>query len=80
MKKIILMFSLIVSGVALAQSDNIYVYDEPELTTMDVGDNPAGPGDPVNSSPIDQYIPVLLLFATALTFAYANKKRLTENN
>ncbi|MCX8523522.1 hypothetical protein OF897_06270 [Chryseobacterium formosus] len=77
MKKIIIMFSMIVSSIAFGQSTNPYVYDEPEMSEMDEGDNPAAPGDPV---PIDQYIPVLLMVAAALAFAYTNKNKVAKNN
>lgn len=81
MKKIIIMFSMIVSSIAFGQSTNPYVYDEPEMSTMADGDNPAGPGDPdPGSVPIDQYIPVLLMVATALAFAYTNKNKVAKNN
>ena len=67
---------MIVSSLALSQSTNPYVYDEPEMTTMDEGDNPAGPGDPdPNQVPIDQYIPALLLIAGGLAAAFAKKRK-----
>lgn len=77
MKKIIIMCSLVLSGLAFAeQSDNPFVYDEPSAETMAEGDAPAGPGDP-NPAPIDQYVPVLLLVGLAIAFTYG-KKRITE--
>lgn len=70
------MCSLVLSGLAFAdQSDNPYVYDEPEMGTMAEGDSPAGPGDP-NPAPIDQYIPALLLVGVAITFAYGRRKKI----
>jgi hypothetical protein len=76
MKKIIIMCSLVLSGFAFAdQSDNPYVYDEPEMETMAEGDSPAGPGDP-NVSPIDQYIPGLLVVGVVLAFAYGRRKKI----
>ena len=68
------MCSLVISGFAFAdQSDNPYIYDEPQMETMAEGDAPAGPGDP-NAAPIDQYIPVLLLVGLAITFVYGRRK------
>ena len=69
------MFSIVISGFASAQSDNPYVYDEPEMTTMDDGDYPSGPGDP-GSVPVDQYIPVLLIIVFAITWKYHKKRKL----
>lgn len=72
---------MIVSGIAFGQSTNPYVYDEPEMSTMADGDNPAGPGDPVvDPAPIDEYIPFLLVIAGALAFAYTNKNKVAKNN
>ena len=74
MRKIIIICSLILSGLAFAdQSDNPYVYDEPETGTMAEGDAPAGPGDP-NPAPIDQYIPVLVFVGIAMAFVYGRKR------
>ncbi len=79
MKKIIIIFSLAVSGFSLAQSHNPYVYDQPETSAMQERDTPAGPGDP-GSVPIDEYIPALFIMATILIFATINKKKVIENN
>lgn len=68
---------MIVSSLALSQSTNPYVYDEPEMEVMDDGDNPAGPGDPV---PIDQYIPLLLIVAGALTLVCTKNTGITKTN
>jgi len=69
------MFSLILSSFAFAgQSENPYIYDESSMATMAEGDAPAGPGDP-NAAPIDQYIPVLVLAAIAITFIYGRRKK-----
>jgi hypothetical protein len=76
MKKIVIIFLLIISGIAFGQSDNPYVYEEPEMSTMADGDNPAGPGDP-KLVPIDDYIPALLIIAIIFTFAYAKRKNIT---
>lgn len=76
MKNIVTGFLLIISSVAFGQSDNPYVYDEPEMSTMADGDNPAGPGDP-KLVPIDDYIPALLMVAIIFTFAYAKRKNIT---
>jgi hypothetical protein len=74
MKKIIIMCSLVLSGFAFAdQSDNPYIYDEPEMGTMAEGDSPAGPGDP-GVVPIDQYIPMLVLAGVIIAFAYGRRK------
>lgn len=76
MKKIIIMCSLVLSGLAFAdQLDNPYVYDEPEMEKLAEGDVPAGPGDP-NAAPIDQYIPVLLLVGLAIAFVYGRRKEI----
>ncbi len=80
MKKIIIIFALIVSGFLSAQSDNPYVYDQPDETSeMQDKSTPAGPGDP-GSVPIDEYIPALFITAVVLAFAVSNKKRGIEKN
>lgn len=76
MKNIVTGFLLIISSVAFGQSDNPYVYDEPEMSTMADGDSPAGPGDP-GSVPIDDYVPALLAVALIFTFVYAKRKNIT---
>lgn len=79
MKKIILVFSLAVSSFSLAQSDNLYVYDQDETPAMQERDTPAGPGDP-GVAPIDEYIPVLFLVAIVLVYTASNRKKQTEKN
>lgn len=79
MKKIIIVFSLAVSGFSLAQSDNPYIYDQDETPAMQERDTPAGPGDP-GAAPIDEYIPVLFIIGTVLAFTASNKKKRTEKN
>lgn len=79
MKNIIILFSLFVSGFSLAQSDNPYIYNQPETSEMQKESTPAGPGDP-GSVPIDEYIPALFIMATVLAFVASNKKKGTENN
>jgi hypothetical protein len=77
MKKIIIIFSLMVSGFSLAQSHNPYVYDQPETSAMEERDTPAGPGDP-NPVPIDGYIPALFIIGIVLAFGASNKKKQIE--
>lgn len=79
MKKIIIIFSLAVSGFSLAQSHNPYVYDQPETSAMQERDTPAGPGDP-GSVPIDEYIPALFIIGIVLAFGASNKKKQIEKN
>lgn len=79
MKKIIIIFSLAVSGFSLAQSHNPYVYDQPETSAMQERDTPAGPGDP-GSVPIDEYIPALFIIGIALAFGASNKRKQIEKN
>lgn len=74
MKKIIVIFIMLLSGFTFAQEstdDNVFVYDTSatELEEEDV--YPANPGD----VPIDDYIPALLVVAVAFVIAYANKKK-----
>lgn len=74
MKKIIVIFVMLLSGFTFAQEstdDNVFVYDTnaTELEEEDV--YPANPGD----VPIDDYIPALLVVAVAFVIAYANKKK-----
>lgn len=79
MKKIIILFSLVISGFSLAQSDNPYVYNQPETSEMQEERAPAEPGDP-GAAPIDEYIPALFIVATILAFAASHKKRQAEKN
>lgn len=74
MKKIIVIFVMVLSGFTFAQEstdDNVFVYDTSatELEEEDV--YPANPGD----VPIDDYIPALLVVAVAFVIAYAKKKK-----
>lgn len=78
MKKILIMCSIVLSGLSFAQdSDNPFIYDTPENVQEDVG--PGNAGDPVDQVPIDQYIPALLIVATAIAFAFSSKKKLADN-
>lgn len=79
MKKIIIIFSLAVSGFSLAQSHNPYVYDQPETSAMQERDTPAGPGDP-GSVPIDEYILALFIIGIVLAFGASNKKKQIGKN
>ncbi|WP_294198105.1 hypothetical protein [Chryseobacterium sp. sg2396] len=80
MKKIIIIFALIVSGFLSAQSDNPYVYDQPDETSeMQDKSTPAGPGDP-GVAPIDEYLPFLFMVAVVLVFVASNKKKAIEKN
>lgn len=73
MKKIIIMFVMVLSGFTFAQesSDNTFVYDNGTTELQEEDTFPANPGD----VPIDDYIPALLIIAIAFTIAYANKKK-----
>lgn len=73
MKKIIIMFVMVLSGFVFAQNtqDNTFVYDNGTTELQEEDTFPANPGD----VPIDDYIPALLIIAIAFTIAYANKKK-----
>lgn len=73
MKKIIVIFIMVLSGFTFAQesSDNPFVYDN---GTTELQEEDVLPGNPVDV-PIDDYIPALLIVAVAFTIAYANKKK-----
>lgn len=79
MKKIIILFSLVISGFALAQSDNPYIHNEPETSEMQEERAPSEPGDP-NPVPIDEYIPTLFIIGIILAFVACNMKKQTEKN
>ncbi|MCU7615106.1 hypothetical protein N0B16_11710 [Chryseobacterium sp. GMJ5] len=75
MKKILIIGSVVLSGLAFSQqqsSENSYVYDEPEVTEGDTF--PGNPGDPT-AAPIDQYVPVLLLTAIGMVVVFAKRKK-----
>lgn len=76
MKKIIIMFVMVLSGFVFAQesSDNPFIYDTGTTELQEEDVLPANPGDP-GLAPIDDYIPVLLIIALGLTIACANKKK-----
>lgn len=74
MKKIIIIFVMLLSGFTFAQEstdDNVFVYDTSATELEEENVYPANPGD----VPIDDYIPVLLVVAVAFVIAYANKKK-----
>ncbi|WP_159479182.1 hypothetical protein [Chryseobacterium sp. 18068] len=73
MKKIIVIFIMVLSGFTFAQesSDNPFVYDNGTTELQEEDVLPGNPGD----VPIDDYIPALLIVAVAFTIAYANKKK-----
>lgn len=73
MRKLIITFSIVLSGFACAQSsdDNPYLYDEPSATEGETF--PGNPGDP-NTAPVDQYIPCLLLTAIGMVVVFARKR------
>ncbi|MFL9835666.1 hypothetical protein [Chryseobacterium terrae] len=75
MKKIIIMFTMALSGFAFAQdtSENPFIYDtDPnEVENVDEDVYPANPGE----APIDDYIPALFVVGVAFAIAYANKKK-----
>ena len=77
MKKLIIISSILLSGLAFAQnnSDNPFIYDEPEVTEADVF--PGNPGDP-NAAPIDEYIPALLIMAIAMIVVYKKRNVISE--
>ncbi|MCY0979391.1 hypothetical protein PGH12_08405 [Chryseobacterium wangxinyae] len=74
MKKILITCSIVLSGLGFAQSsdDNSYVYEKTPVTQEDTF--PGNPGDP-NASPIDQYIPLLLLTAIGLVVVLKRKQK-----
>lgn len=74
MKKIIIMFVMVLSGFVFAQesTDNPFIYDNGTTELQEEDVLPANPGDP---APIDDYIPVLLIIAIGLAIAFANKKK-----
>lgn len=76
MKKIIVIFVMVLSGFAFAQesSDNPFVYDNGATELQEEDVLPGNPGDPL-AGPIDDYIPVLLIIAFGLSIAFANKKK-----
>lgn len=73
MKKIIIIFVIVLSGFTFAQesSDNPFVYNNGTTELQEEDTFPANPG----LAPIDDYIPGLLVVAVALVIAYANKKK-----
>lgn len=73
MKKIIIMFVMVLSGFTFAQesSDNPFVYDSGTTELQEEDTFPANPG----KVPIDDYVPALLIVAVAFVIAYANKKK-----
>lgn len=77
MKKLIIVGSVVLSCLAFAQenSDNPYVYDEPEVTEGDVF--PGNPGDP-NAAPIDEYIPALLIIAIAMIVVHKKRNVISD--
>ncbi|MBD8084118.1 hypothetical protein [Chryseobacterium caseinilyticum] len=74
MKKIFLISTIFLSGLAFSQDDNRYVYEEDNSTEKADENYPTAPSDPV---PIDDYIPVLVLAAVGIA-AYYGRKRITE--
>lgn len=75
MKKIIVIFVMVLSGFTFAQEstdDNVYVYDTNATELEEEEVYPANPGEVV---PIDDYIPALLVVAVAFVIAYANKRK-----
>lgn len=73
------MCSIVLSGFTFAQdSDNPFIYDTSENVQEDIG--PGNAGDPVvQPAPIDEYIPALLIAATAIAFAFSYRKKLADN-
>jgi hypothetical protein len=73
MKKIIVIFVMVLSGFTFAQesSDNPFVYNNGTTELQEEDVLPGNPGD----APIDDYIPALLIVAVAFVIAYANKKK-----
>ncbi|MCE3076885.1 hypothetical protein [Chryseobacterium gwangjuense] len=77
MKKIIIIGSVVFSGLVFAQqSDNPYVYDEPSQTT-EVEKSPGDPGDP--PAPIDDYIPLLMAAAVGMVIVFAKRKKTIDS-
>lgn len=75
MKKIFIISTVFLSGLAFSQSGNRYVYEED--SSMEKADNEF-PSAPVDPAPIDDYIPVLVLAAVGIAAFYGRKKRVTE--
>jgi len=73
MKKIIIIFVMVLSGFAFAQesSDNPFVYDNGTTELQEEDTFPANPG----LVPIDDYIPALLIVAVTFVIAYAKRKK-----
>ncbi|MPS65226.1 MAG: hypothetical protein DI622_01680 [Chryseobacterium sp.] len=77
MKKIIIIGSIVFSGLAFAQhSDNPYIYDEPSQTS-EVEKSPGEPGDP--SAPIDEQIPFLMIAAIGMAIVFAKRKKSVDS-
>lgn len=77
MKKIIIIGSVIFSGLVFAQhSDNPYVYDE-QSQAAEVEKSPGDPGDP--SAPIDDYIPLLMVAAVGMVIVFAKRKKTIDS-
>lgn len=74
MKKIIVIGSIVFSGLAFAQhSDNPYIYDEPSQTS-EVEKSPGDPGDPPGG-PIDDYIPLLIVVAIGMMIVFVKRNK-----
>ncbi|MCA6069089.1 hypothetical protein JI747_018130 [Chryseobacterium sp. RG1] len=77
MKKIIVIGSIVFSGLAFAQhSDNPYIYDEPSQTS-EVEKSPGEPGDP--STPIDEQIPFLIAAAIGMMLVFSKRKKASNS-
>lgn len=77
MKKILIISSIVFSGLSFAQhSDNPYIYDEPAQTS-EVEKSPAEPGDP--SAPINEQIPFLLAAAIGMAIVFAKRKKAVDS-
>jgi len=78
MKKIIIIGSIVFSGLAFAQhSDNPYIYSEPTQTSAETEKSPGDPGDP--SSPIDEQIPLLIVVAIGMMVVFVKRKKTVDS-
>lgn len=78
MKKIIIIGSVVFSGLVFAQhSDNPYVYDEPSQAA-EVEKSPGDPGDPP-LTPIDDYIPLLMAAAVGMVVVFTKRKKTIDS-
>lgn len=82
MKKNLLLLVFFLSLSAAAQDGNVFAESEQQQTEQggtsspDPGDQDEGPGNPGETAPINDYLPVLVLSGVVLILLYG--KKLTE--